>query len=76
MQSRLLALIALCGLVAGLWSCASAPSSSSLAAVDSHYRPKYMPAADVIPTGARSGQVGRDTYTCGDARCNTAVRAD
>ncbi len=76
MQSRLLALIALCGLVVGMWSCSTAPSSSSFASVDAGYHPKYMPAADVIRTGAKSGQVGRDTYVCGDRGCNTAVRAD
>jgi len=76
MQSRLMALIALCGLVVGLWSCASAPSSSSLATSDAGYHPKYLPAADVIRTGAKSGQIGRDTYVCGDRGCDTAVRAD
>ena len=76
MQSRLLALIALCGLVVGMWSCSSMPSSNSLAAADTRYHPKYLPAADVIRAGAKSGQVGRDTYVCGDRGCDTAVRAD
>jgi hypothetical protein len=76
MQSRLLALIALCGLVVGMWSCSSMPSSNSLASADHEYRPKYLPAADVIQTGAKSGQVGHDTYVCGDVGCRTAVRAD
>lgn len=76
MQSRLLALIALCGLVFGMWSCSTTPSSSSFASVDASYHPKYMPAAEVIRTGAKSGQVGHDTYVCGDRGCNTAIRAD
>ncbi len=81
MQSRLLALIALCGLVVGMWSCSSMDSSSRLASnspasADHEYRPKYLPAADVIQTGAKSGQVGHDTYVCGDVGCRTAVRAD
>ena len=76
MQSRLLALIALCGLVVGMWSCSSMPASNSLATSDSHYHPKYLPASDVIQTGAKSGQVGHDTYVCGDVGCRTAVRAD
>ena len=81
MQSRLLALIALCGLVVGMWSCSSMDSSShlasnSLATSDSQYHPKYLPASDVIQTGAKSGHVGGDTYVCGDVGCRTAVRAD
>ena len=76
MQSRLLALIALCGLVVGMWSCSSMPASNSLAAADTRYHPKYLPASDVIHTGAKTGQIGSDTYVCGDVGCRTAVRAD
>ena len=76
MQSRLMALIALCGLVVGMWSCSSMPSSNSLASADTRYHPKYLPASDVIQTGAKSGHVGGDTYVCGDVGCRTAVRAD
>jgi hypothetical protein len=52
------------------------PSSNSLASADARYHPKYLPASDVIQNGAKSGQVGRDTYVCGDVGCRTAVRAD
>ncbi len=78
-MSRFVKILFIAGSAAcALSACSSGGTmkSSSLALADSHYKPRYMPASDVIHASEKSGRFGGAAYICGDRDCKTAVRAD
>ncbi len=60
---------------AALAACSTPPATSSSLA-DSGYRPRYLPASEVMTAKGTLGHFAGASYTCGDRDCQTAVRAD
>ena len=74
MLRRFSEMLLLAATAAALAACSTPPSSSSLA--DGGYRPKFLPASEVMTAKGTLGHFAGASYTCGDRDCQTVVRAD